>query len=210
MQDYVSLISKYFQPKTVLEIGSRDGHDARSMQFYSNTKENNVYVVEPNPTQCEYIRKTYSSFNLIQKAIFNKEGEMSFNKVIDADLGHIGVSSLLDRNDTFYEDVGSIKIMVDVIRGETLLQSLPEIDLCKIDVEGATYEVLESFGNSITKIKSFHLENEHREVWKGQKLYDDVYNYMTSKGYKLLSFHYVSPEKLQSDSIWILNQLVSS
>ncbi len=210
MQDYVSLISKYIQPQSVLEIGSRDGHDARSMQFYSNTKENNVYIVEPNPSQCEYIRKTYPSFNLIQKAIFNKEGEMSFNKVIDADLGHIGVSSLLDRNDTFYQDVGSIKIMVDVIKGETLLQSLPEIDLCKIDVEGATCEVLESFGDSITKIKSFHLENEHREVWKGQKLCDDVHNYMTSKGYKLLSFHYVSPEKLQSDSIWILNQLVSS
>lgn len=208
MKKYVDLIKQKFTPKTVLEIGSRDGHDACCMMAEANANEQDVYVVEPNPTQANYIKKTYPKYNLIEKAIFNVKGKLTFNQVIHNDLGFVGVSSLLDRNDNFYGDVGYNKIEVDVITGEELLSFLPDIDLCKIDVEGATYEVLESFGDKISQIKSFHLENEHKEVWKNQKLYDDVAKLLEQKGYTLLDFSYVSDYKLQSDSIWILSSLV--
>ena len=52
------------------------------------------------------------------------------------------------------------------------------------------------------KIKSMHLENEHKEVWKNQKLYDEVKDYLLSKGFTEIYFQYVNNVVLQSDTIW--------
>ena len=80
------------------------------------------------------------------------------------------------------------------------------MDVCKIDVEGLTIEVLISFGEDLNKIKSFHLECEHKEVWKDQKLYDDVAKFLINNDYTQIYFHYCSGGTLQSDSIWVLNK----
>jgi hypothetical protein len=65
------------------------------------------------------------------------------------------------------------------------------------------FEVLESFGNDIEKIKSMHIECEHRVVWTNQKLYNDVSEYLNKKGFKEIYFNYCSNDTLQSDSIWV-------
>jgi FkbM family methyltransferase len=188
-------------PKTILEIGSRDGDDANILKEYFSISDSDIYVVEPNPNQQKKISHKYPDFNLIKKAIYNKSGKLKFNRVIDEEL--IGISSLLSRNDKIYDRIQSELIDVDVVTGDELLLNLPEIDLCKIDVEGSTYEVIESFGEKITKIKSFHIESEHKEVWTGQKLYDDVKLLLENLGYTQIYFEFVNGVSLQSDSIWV-------
>ena len=63
-----------------------------------------------------------------------------------------------------------------------------------------TYEVLESFGDDIKKIKSFHIEFEHREVWIGQKLYDKVESLLVNKNHIIVYYDYFE-SKFQSDTI---------
>lgn len=204
MINYCKIIKSIsnIDPKTILEIGSRDGNDAEILKSYFNINDRDVYVVEPSPNQQQYISNNHPNFNLIKNAIFNKIGKLKFNAVKQTDL--IGVSSLLDRNDGLYSKVDSDIIEVDVITGDKLLSIIDkEIDLCKIDVEGVTYEVIESFSDKINKIKSFHIESEHKQVWVNQKLYNDIKVLLESKGYEQIYFEYVNGIELQSDTIWV-------
>jgi FkbM family methyltransferase len=209
MRDYYNqIITKTnIDIKTILEIGSRDGHDANTLKVLSNVSDESVWVIEPNPNQCEIIKKNYPNFNLIDMAISDKDGVIDFYQVIGND-GDVGTSSTLNRADDWYIKMGAKKINVNSITGISLLKIIDKkIDLCKIDVEGLTYEVLTSFGDHIKNINSFHLECEHREVWKNQKLFDDVSEYMTEMGYVLLFSSY-NNGNLQSDTIWVNKNMI--
>jgi FkbM family methyltransferase len=209
MKIYCDLITQqtFVTPKTILEIGSHNANDANYMRMYFNLNFSDVWVVEPNPLKQKEILLNYPEINLVGVAINNKVGESDFNQVLGS---NDETSSLLNRVDSWYKSNNVNKIKVETITGQILLDliNLPEIDICKIDVEGLTFEVLESFGENITKIKSFHLESEHSMVWENQKLYTDVEKFMLSKNYKQIYFEYVAGGRLQSDSIWILKNLI--
>ena len=193
-------------PKTILEIGSMHGHDANTLKNEFNLNDSDVWVVEPNPYQQDEITKDYPNFNLVKNPIFDKSQEHEFYQVLGYDAG---TSSLFNRVDTWYEAQGSglKKIKVNTITGLELLETInKKIELCKLDVEGLSYEVLNSFGDRINEILSFHIECEHREVWKDQKLYLDVKEFMENKNYEQIYFKYVAEGTLQSDSIWVLKQ----
>jgi FkbM family methyltransferase len=197
-------------PKKILEIGSRDGNDAHELMGLFNLQDKDVWVVEPNPNQVEDIKKKYPYFNIIPYAIFNEETEHDFYQVNSSKLDEIGTSSLINRNDKWYDTKTKI-IRVQTITGKQLLDKIKgHVDICKIDVEGVTYEVLNSFEDQIKKIKSFHLECEHKQVWKEQKLYNDVFNFLIKNNYTQIYFEYCSGSDLQSDSIWVLNEFLKS
>jgi FkbM family methyltransferase len=210
MDKYYQLINDLtiIEPKTILEIGSMDGNDAFKLKTSFNLSDSDVWVVEPSSTQQEIIKNNYPTFNLITEAIYYERGEKMFNQVNGPDAG---TSSLYDRTDSWYELQGNglVKRMVKTITGEDLLNIINKpIEICKLDVEGLTYEVLKSFGDKLTQIKSFHLESEHREVWKGQILYNDIKDFLISKNYKEIYFKYVADGDLQSDSVWVINDLL--
>ncbi len=196
-------------PNTILEIGSRDANDSELLRGFFDINPKNVWIVEPNPIQHNKIISNYPDFNLVKYPIFNEEKEILFNAVDVNDQVLNGVSSVLDRVDNLYDKINTNKIKLKTILGSELLSIVNlDVDLCKIDVEGATYEVLESFGTDIIKIKSMHIECEHREVWVNQKLYNDVKQLLITKGYTEVYFNYCNNDTLQSDSIWVLNDLV--
>ena len=191
--------------KTILEIGSRDGNDANELMNYFQLNSEDVWVVEPNPKQITIIESSYPNFNLVHNAIFSEETEHDFYQVDNNIPNDVGTSSLINRNDNWYESKTNI-IKVKTITGKQLLNKINrEVDVCKIDVEGLTIEVLISFGETLNQIKSFHLECEHREVWKNQKLYNDVAKFLIDNNYVQIYFEYCSGGTLQSDSIWVLN-----
>lgn len=204
---YISLQEKTnIKVNKILEIGSRDGDDANHMKKLFNVSDNNVWVVEPNPIKINEIRQKYPNFNLIESAISNQEGQHYFNQVVGDSISS-GTSSLIDRADDWYEKSNTNKIIVNTIRGEKLLNIIGgEIDACKVDVEGFTYEVLESFEDTLKNIKSLHIECEHKEVWKNQKLYNEIKEFLIKKNFVEIYFNYTSEHKLQSDSIWVYNQ----
>ena len=211
MQTYIDKIKQFtlIEPKNVLEIGSRDGNDAFFLKNHYGLDDDKVWVVEPNPNQIEVIKNTYPNFNIVPNAIFTEKTEHDFYQV-SGKPDDVGTSSLINRSDNWYEDKANI-IKVKTITGKDLMNLIVEkIDLCKLDVEGLTYEVLLSFGDKLNEIKSFHLECEHREVWKNQKLYDHVSKFLIDNHYAQIYFEYCSGGTLQSDSIWVLNNLLKN
>lgn len=206
IEKQVEYLKKYnIIPKTVLEIGSRDANDANYFKEQFGLKNENIYVVEPNPSQANSIRNKYPNFNLFEVAIDENEGVKTFNQVIGGGLDPIGTSSLLNRVDGWYEKYETKKIDVECITGAILLKKIgKEIDICKIDVEGLSYEVIKSFGKSINKIKFIHLETEHRTFWKNQKLHHEVIDLMKSVGFTMI---FETGNELQSDTIWVNNKI---
>lgn len=193
-------------PLILLEIGSRDGIDAHELSKLFGILPTNVFVVEANPYCTENIRRDFPHFKIFEKAIFNTNKPLYFNKIEGADSG---VSSLKNRVDNYYEGK-AVQIKVETETGEVFLNKnqINQIDVCKIDVEGCTLEVLQSFGESLTRIKTIHIECEHREVWQNQFLFEDVNAFLISKGYKCLYFSFVEGGNLQSDSIWVLKDFI--
>jgi FkbM family methyltransferase len=206
MKDYIKTIREQtiIEPKFILEIGSRDGNDSEKLREEFNIEPTNVWVVEPNPKQQVKILEKYPNFNLIKFPIFNREKKITFFRVDVENETLVGVSSLLDRVDKLYDKINTDRIELETMLGSTLLDVINKpIDLCKIDVEGATYEVLESFGDEIKKIKSIHIECEHKIVWENQKLYDEVKSFLISKEFTQQHFEYCNQATLQSDSVWV-------
>ena len=185
---------------TILEIGSRDGDDSNFLSTKFNVKNENVYIVEPNYISFNKIKEKYGKFNLYNLAINSYNGVCMFNNIEDINV--IGVSSIKDRVDNFYKKNKTIKVEVNCVTGEKLLEMIPnKIDYCQIDVEGMGYEVLESFSESIKNIKYIFIESEHKIVWEGQKVYSDIENIL-NKTHKLIYTDF-KKGNLQSNTLWV-------
>lgn len=80
---------------------------------------------------------------------------------------------------------------------------IDHIDFLKLDVEGCNWEVLDSFGQKLSQVKSIHTEAEHvlTKGWKEGKSYDDIRDLLENHGFEL--FHFERIRGFQSDSFWI-------
>lgn len=169
--------------ETVVEIGSRDGHDAAYLSKKLNSL--NTYTFEANPYCHKIIKINYPEFNNIEGAVSNFSGTAQFNMVESMDWNIVGTSSLRDRTDSWYDNKSS-KIIVDVSTMKDYINKykMPSVlDVVKIDVEGCSFEVLEGFEDLIFTVKLFHIENETFAYWKDQKLSGEVSDLLKSKGF---------------------------
>lgn len=207
-----------FTPRNVIEVGSRDGEDAMIYAREFGIDNSCVIVFEPNPWLAEKIRSNYPAITLRQEAIGEVESERIMHCVVpdaeaeDQDLMYLGVSSLLDRRETYatagHEPLQDV--VVPMRRMSSLVEQLDirSIDICKIDAEGTTLSVLKSFGDKITRVKSFHLETEYRPYWKNQALAPEIKKYMAAFDFVLLSECYIGNTD-QTDSIWVHRDFLS-
>jgi FkbM family methyltransferase len=204
----VDAYNKYFEDpaKTILEIGSRDGHDA--YYLYLKLKAHKAYTFEANPSCYKVINLNYPEFHNIYGAVSNFTGQSTFNMVESSDWDAVGTSSLKDRNDSWY-DGRAIKITVDVDTMHKYIINYnikPPFDVVKVDVEGCSYEVLEGFGKFIKDIKVLHVENETMQYWNDQKLADEVGQMLISKGFFLE--HQERFGENSVDEVWVNGDLI--
>lgn len=182
---------------TVIEVGSRDGHDAEAMRkmFWAGR----VVTVEANPEMYQQIENTYPEFDNCCAAITDRNGAVGFNRVRSyRSATKIGQSSILNR-DIYRKHADRLKVpgrtmdyLVDVL-------GITEIAAMKIDVEGATYQVLSGF-QKLRMCYLLHIEAEHREYWKGQHQYEDVAALLKEQGFEQVHFEMTYTD--QSDSVW--------
>jgi FkbM family methyltransferase len=202
LKNYVNLITNQtiIIPKNIVEIGGATGDDSNYFAEIFNISPNNVFIIEPHPEEQKNIAHNYPQYNLIRCAIFNENKNVKFNCSVAA-----GTSSVLDRYDNFYHENYTEIIDVSAFTGKKIMEdyNIEEIDICQIDVEGAAYEALKSFKESIKKIKSIHIECEHRQIWQNQKLYADVKKLLEENDFKQLYFRFINNIVSQSESIWI-------
>ena len=190
----------------VYEVGSRDGNDGVEIAQRISTGHidwNNIVLFECNPPQKEVIRRSYPNAVLIPEAISNKPGTVEFMQ-IHGDKNMVGSSTLnTNRNDPWIRDTSIIEVKTrrldNVIEG--LGHQNIDIDVMKIDIEGYTWEALESLEKYLRNVRVFHLETE-TEGYARNKTNLDIALYMQEKGYKCKALEYEWPPSIQ-DQVWI-------
>jgi FkbM family methyltransferase len=173
----------------IYEVGSRDGNDGVELaqRIYSGSnlwQDSTIVLFECNPPQIEAIKQAYPKAVLITEAISNKKGTVDFMQ-IHGDKNMMGSSTLnTKRNDRWIKNTSTIKVntrrLDDVIKA--LQHETTDIDIMKIDIEGYTYEALESMGQYLRNVKVFHLETEI-EGSAQNKTNLDIALFMQERGY---------------------------
>lgn len=184
-----------------LDIGSDRGKAAQA--FYKNfiIYPDKVHLIEPDVISFENIKELRAKgklekFHVQNVAFSNKDGMRIFKSLshIKLDTQRDDFSQISTLHDRDYSLTGEPDAAggpnlyeVEVIRGETYMKkfNIKNIDFCKIDAEGHTYEILEGFGEQILNIKCIFLETESFEVWKNQKYASDVSELLIAKGFDL-------------------------
>lgn len=192
---YLNFVNKIDKDsvKSIFEIGSRDAKDACQLSHFFKC---HVFAFECNPVAieiCKHNIDTNPNITLLPLAIWNRSGPMSFYRVI---AGNIGASSCFKFNpearnypDIVAEGLVQEEIIVNAIRLDEFLEinDIDSIDLLCMDVQGAAFEVLDSLGKYLEKVKYIIVELETHPIYKGEVLYDDIEEYLTYRGFQRAS-----------------------
>jgi FkbM family methyltransferase len=166
----------------IIEVGAHYGED--SLRFSEAFEQAKIYCFEPDPRNIKIFKKYVNKDNikLFECALSNKSGEQEFFQSYDETqtssvpskydwisltdyqknlLSNSGSSSLKRG----YNKVLSKSIIVKTQRFDQWYDenSVSDIDLMWIDVQGAEKEVLEGIGNKIKNIKFIWLEYGEKE-----------------------------------------------
>jgi FkbM family methyltransferase len=187
-------------PKNIFEIGAHNGSDSEYLRTCYNIDSSNVFCFEPNPNTFKELTEKYPNINAIQMAVSNENGELEF-RCVHSDPG---VSSL--RRKIHIPEEDGDKVTVPIIRMDYVIEQygIDSIDICKIDVEGCGYEVLEGFGNKLSIVKSIQIESETIPLFEGQKLFGDIARFLLDRRFYMASFFGLGS---QCDTIWIREDL---
>ena len=208
---------KFFGQKApvVIDIGTRDGHDA---YFLSNAlKASKVYAIDANPNAVVEALTNYPWMTVKQFAISDYDGKSTFQQVNSGNANMDGCSSLYaDKvaNEPQFE--GKVNIIdTTVKRMDTFIDEenlIGPIDVVKVDVEGYTWEVLQGFGTRLSSVKIFHLETEKEPTHPKHKNSKEIEEFLTEKGFALVDVSYEGSNGINGgieDQTWVNKSLVT-
>lgn len=201
MSEFINLVKNNFidsEIKNIIEIGSLDGKD--SLLFKSNFPNSNVYCIEGLPENFNTYLKDLVNITPIKIVVSDYDGEIVFHKK-----NINGIHSILNRGDEY----GTNTLVLECMTMETICKkyNIDTLDMLKIDVEGASYQVLKGMGNMLTTIKIMHIETESYPFFKDQILHNEIVNYLESNGFSMIDMTSVNISGgNQHDSVWINNK----
>lgn len=169
---------------TVLDLGANNGIFIEKMLRHGVNK---IYGFEPSPNALSNLRHRYSSndkVTIINKAVSNNNGKLTFyyhpdNSTISAfEKSHI--TPHLPEHEILNCEVETIKL-----DDYCASQNINDIDLIKIDVEGAEYMILNSLNKEFySKVKNLLVEI-HENIDNKAK---NLISYLRNCGFEINSF----------------------
>jgi FkbM family methyltransferase len=193
MKQFVRLVKDNFSDneiKTIVEVGALDGEDSVYFkQCFPNAK---VVAFEGLKENWEAV--TPEGVAWLNVVIASYDGETTYH------VKHTnGIHGIYDRGAIY----GTEKRTVPCYRLDSIFDTT--IDMMKIDVEGATYDVFEGMGSLLDTVKIMHIETEDVPYFAGQKkLHKEVYEFLLNRGFTCLRTEGARIQHgSQYDSVWI-------
>jgi len=210
LEPVITNYRKYFGSKAplIIDIGTRDGDDA--YYLYKELQGTKVVAVDANPKCYELTKNKYPWMHTYQCAITDKDGEITFNQVINDNVEILGTSSIFSKDTSIdppaaYFVGKTQEITVSTSRLDTLLVKVGEsgvVDVVKIDTEGYSWQVLQGFGERLKDVKVFHIETESIQLHPDHVTGDKVAEFMRSHGFVLVDTSHEWGAKME-DQIWV-------
>jgi FkbM family methyltransferase len=190
--DYV--IDRINKPEVILDLGSSDA--IQSIEFSIVFPEARIFAFECNPPSIKVCNENIlnlKNIEIIPKAVFNENGFIKFYPA----LVYKGASSLFKVSSNFdsIKKLSQKEIKVEATRIDTWAKErkIDKIDIGWLDLQGVEYEALEGMGDLIYTVQALYVEVEQQEIYNGQKLYDDVVNFLKSKDFSMVKYHPSKP-----------------
>jgi FkbM family methyltransferase len=198
MEEFMNYSKKFFDYsdiKNIMEIGSLDGRD--SLYFKEHYPNANVFCIEGLPNNYQTYLANLDTITPINIVIADYDGMITFHhKNIN------GLHGILNRGNEYGTD--TLSLPCKTIKTICEEYKIENIDLVKIDVEGATYEILKSMGDKLTGIKIMHIETESYPFFEGQKLHAEVELILLENNFQLVELSSVNiANGQQHDSVWV-------
>jgi len=154
-----------------VDVGAYHGH----YSFLLSRNFEQVIAIEPVRANADFLREaiTYrnaDNIKIIRMAVAAEEGARQFGL-----MPQLSESKLFSQNNA---QGGLTNVQATTL--DSLLRPYQEIDLVKLDVEGAEFEVLEGATESMSKIRSWMIEL-HDQARKSK-----LQAHMATSGYNLL------------------------
>jgi len=200
IQYYASIIKN---PLNIVDVGSSGG--CREVNLLS--KISNVYAIDPRP---KIYSQDFNKFQNFSLGLFRVETTRKLFITNDPRASSIyepnqSVIGLWRTDDAFnLEKIEDIECTtLDLLMRKS---DVYNIDLLKLDTQGSELDILLGAHDYISKVSIIKIEVSFIEIYKGQKLFDEVHTYLVGKKFKFLMFfdghyQYLPNEKVKKP-IW--------
>ena len=189
-------LSKKIRDKKInlfIDVGFHKGEYYNSLNSKFNIQK--TFAFEPNPKIFEKLEINISDrIKIFNYGISNKNCFVKFNQNIESSSSSIND---LNINSKYYKKKFLLlnffnlkkvntKIDVQVKRLDEFFNQnkITEVDLLKIDTEGNEYNVLESLGDKISKVKIIHFEHHFDDMIIKNYKFSDIHNLLIKNGFK--------------------------
>lgn len=175
-------INLNFTPKTIIDAGSNTGF--ASLFFKFKYPKADIVALEIDDDNVAMIQKNlegYSNFEIIKKGLYNKQAFFKVENPYKATNSFVIKEVKKEEN----YDIEAITIS-QIIKDK----NWDTVDILKIDIEGAEFELFESnYRNWLPKVKVLYVETHDRmkpkcayTVFKAINEFDDFILYTTTEG----------------------------
>jgi FkbM family methyltransferase len=134
---------------TFLDIGSNRGDYIKVASSYCRPKD--IHAFEPIPYMAKYLQVTFPGINVHQLAVSDSNKIAQFNIASLDELSGLSVRS----NAELPSGTTFTSIETSVVSIDTYLKKIQNLDLVKIDVEGAEINVLKGMRDTLNKHRPF-------------------------------------------------------
>lgn len=188
-----------FDINCIVEVGSFNAEDALFLKGrFPNAK---VYAIEGSPDSFQKHMAHISGITVVNRVICNFDGEIDFFLKENPCL-----SSIFDRGRHVFP--GEIKkVECSTLDSFCASYGIGSIDMMKIDVEGASYEVFCGASGILDTVKIMHIETEDYPFFSGQTLHGEVLKFLRDRGFKMIMERNARIARgHQYDSVWIKDE----
>jgi len=175
-----SKLFRYTNPRRVLDIGAHIGQFSQQVKRFN--PEADIIMVEANPNCEPYLNKLDIPYQMIALSKEKGEAELFVEKVNEIGTG----ASLYRENTEYYADdkFDTVRVHLDSLDNLDYFED-QFIDLVKLDVQGAEYDILEGGRKTITRSGHVLIEVSLLEYNLGAPQIEAVVNKMKEYGFMI-------------------------
>jgi FkbM family methyltransferase len=188
-QAVVALAEQLTAPIIYADVGALWGVDNPLLNILRDQQRMKIIGFELDPAECERLSAANPSDLYCPFGIGDVDGSRPFYVTAFG-----ANSSFLEPDlDAFaglpHQDIFRVVSTpnLPMRRFDTLISSrtIPAPTFLKIDAQGFEYNVLSGFGAELQKVAGLRFETQMRRLYKGQKLFHDVYEFLRTNGFIL-------------------------
>jgi len=175
-----SKLFRYTNPRRVLDIGAHVGQFSQQVKRFN--PEADIIMIEANPNCEPYLNKLDIPYQMIALSKEKGEAELFVEKVNEIGTG----ASLYRENTEYYADdkFDTVRVQLDSLDNLNYFED-QFIDLVKLDVQGAEYDILEGGRKTITRSGHVLIEVSLLEYNLGAPQIEAVVNKMKEYGFMI-------------------------